>query len=188
MHLHTFLLYPTLPSGSLRQLSKWHQLGQVLDLQTSTHDPFAMDLLQLYPPLQALRVHSQEASRRHSTHYQRAFAETSPDEVPKESKFPLKIILESSPIPILKQIQRDWMHISTSNDTDYSITEPSIDKFLRKHPHPSATFTSAGSNKCLCKLFRLWSSQQPHKIQQNENIMYYIYVRIGRETTKLPWS
>jgi hypothetical protein len=36
--------------------------------------------------------------------------------------------------------------------------------------------------------FRLWSSQQAHKTQQNENIVYQVYVRIGREATKLPQS
>jgi hypothetical protein len=35
-------------------------------------------------------------------------------------------------------------------------------------------------------LFCLWSSQQPHKTQQNELNMYYVYVGIGREFTKLP--
>jgi hypothetical protein len=35
-------------------------------------------------------------------------------------------------------------------------------------------------------LGRLWSSQQPHKTQQNGINMHYIYVGIGRESNNLP--
>jgi hypothetical protein len=37
-------------------------------------------------------------------------------------------------------------------------------------------------------LFCLWSSQQPHKTEQNDINMYYVYIGIGRESTYLPQS
>ena len=75
MYLHTFLLYPTLSPGSLRQLSQRVRLDQVPDLQTSPHHPLAVDL----PQLQDIRITIEE------------LAETSPEDIPEESKFLLKI-------------------------------------------------------------------------------------------------
>ncbi len=49
------------------------------------------------------------------------------------------------------QIWQDQMHTSTSSDIYLSATNPPLDKFLRKRPHPAATFYAASSNKPLCK-------------------------------------
>jgi hypothetical protein len=41
---------------------------------------------------------------------------------------------------------------------------------------------------CLLLTFPLWSSQQPHKTQQHDIKMYYVYVGIRRESTNIPQS
>jgi hypothetical protein len=49
------------------------------------------------------------------------------------------------------QIRRDQMHSSPEKDTFFSSTKSTINKYLKKRPHPAAAFALAGSNKRLCK-------------------------------------
>jgi hypothetical protein len=49
------------------------------------------------------------------------------------------------------QIRQDRMNTSAGHDTFPPPIESSIDKFLKKQPHPAAIFAQAGSNKRLCK-------------------------------------
>ncbi len=47
---------------------------------------------------------------------------------------------------------QDQMNTLTSSEVYFFVPEkPSLDKYLRKRPHPEATFAAAGSNKPLCK-------------------------------------
>jgi hypothetical protein len=49
------------------------------------------------------------------------------------------------------QIRQDQMHTPARNDTHTPPTEPSINKFLKKQPHPAAIFALSRSNKQLYK-------------------------------------
>jgi hypothetical protein len=49
------------------------------------------------------------------------------------------------------QIRRDQMHSTAERDIYFAQLEQTITKYLKKRPHPAATFASAGSNKRLCK-------------------------------------
>jgi hypothetical protein len=62
---------------------------------------------------------------------------------------------------------------------------------LMQHERVTTT-TALGEGVLILALlghfFCIWSSQQPHKTQQNDVNMYYVYAGIGREFTKLPQS
>jgi hypothetical protein len=49
------------------------------------------------------------------------------------------------------QIRRDQMYSTAEKNIYFAHSEPTIIKYLKKRPHPAATFASAGSNKRLCK-------------------------------------
>ncbi len=49
------------------------------------------------------------------------------------------------------QIRQDRMHSTTEKDTFFASTESTINKYLKKRPHPEVMFALAGSNKRLCK-------------------------------------
>ncbi len=49
------------------------------------------------------------------------------------------------------QIRQDRMRSSAEKDTFFSSTKSTINKYLKKQPHPAAAFALAGSNKRLCK-------------------------------------